>query len=66
MRVNRLVTSSECAPRRDGLFTYTSPDCVSLCKFAIGTPGTIRELWGSENAKIHQFSVTPPHNVEKL
>ena len=32
----------------------------------LGTPGTIREPWGSENAKMSEFSVSPPHNMEKL
>ena len=32
----------------------------------LGTPGTNREPWGSENAKFREFSVTPPHNMEKL
>jgi len=46
--------------------------CISfLCLYelplaVVGTPGTNREPWGSENAKIREFSVTPPHNMEKL
>ena len=39
---------------------------MELVEDGVGTPGTIREPLGNENAKIRQSSVTPPHNLEKL